>query len=245
MDFRVDGGWWQRLHHAVLPPHCLLCGLAGAPGRDLCGGCARDLLRHHCCCPRCALPLAAPAPLCGECLQREPAFAAAYVPYIYAAPLDLLVGKLKFGHSLAAGRVLADLWIDALRSDAPQRPDVLAPIPLHPARLRERGYNQALELARPLARALGSDLAPDLLQRTRATPAQANLDAAARRRNLRGAFAVNENAAAGLDRERASVALVDDVMTTGATLRECARALRRAGFTRVSVWAFARAPKSR
>ena len=75
MDFRVDGGWWQRLHHAVLPPHCLLCGLSGATGRDLCAGCARDLVRNHCCCPRCALPLAAPAPLCGECLQREPAFA--------------------------------------------------------------------------------------------------------------------------------------------------------------------------
>ena len=243
MDIPVDSVW-RRLQRAFLPRHCLLCGLAGTRERDLCAGCRDDLERNRRCCPRCALPLHAPAPLCGECLRQAPPFAAAFAPYVYGHPLDLLVGKLKFGHSLAAGRVLAELWLDAVAEAAPALPDLLVPVPLHAARLRERGYNQALELARPLARVLRIRLAPDLLERQLATPAQASLDAAVRRRNLRGAFTFVPAALPG-GAIPAHVALVDDVMTTGATLRECARVLRRAGIARVDVWVFARAPKSR
>lgn len=241
MRISVDS-LWGRIQRVFLPPHCLLCGQGGA-ARDLCRGCADDLARNRICCPRCALPLHAPAPLCGECLQREPPFAAAFAPFVYAHPLDLLVAKLKFGRSLAAGRVLAELWIDAA-DELPARPDAIVPVPLHPDRLRERGYNQALELARPLARALDIRLAAALLARVRATPAQANLDAKARRRNLRGAFEFRAEASHD-GAVPAHVALLDDVMTTGATLRECARVLRRAGVARVDVWALARAPKSR
>lgn len=242
MDISVDG-LWRRMGRALLPRHCLLCGLDGSRERDLCAGCLGDLQRNRVRCPRCALPLHAPAALCGECLREAPPFAAAYAPYVYGHPLDLLVGKLKFGHSLAAGRVLADLWRDAVEEDTPALPDLFVPVPLHAGRLRERGYNQALELARPLARALRVALAPHLLLRTRATPAQSNLDAAVRRRNLRGAFAVEAGARAS-DISRQRIALVDDVMTTGATLRECARVLLRAGAAQVDVWALARAPKS-
>src|SRR5262249_21777320 len=130
-----------------------------------------------------------------------------------------------------------ELWIDALHDAPPPHPDALIPIPLHPQRLRERGYNQALELARPLAREFGIDLRPDALVRQRATQAQSELDAAQRRRNLRGAFAV----APGVE-VPAHVALIDDVMTTGTTLREAARTLLHAGALRVDVWALARAP---
>src|SRR5438445_173292 len=118
--------------------------------------------------------------------------------------------------------------------------DALIPVPLHAARLRERGYNQALELAKPLSREFGIALAPDLLRRTRATPAQANLDANARRRNLRGAFELNKSTLVDNAALPAHIALVDDVMTTGATLRECARTLKRAGVARVDIWALAR-----
>jgi ComF family protein len=239
----VDG-FFRRLQHTFLPPHCLLCGHPGARGRDLCRACAGDLQCNVTCCPRCALPLAAPAPLCGECLQREPPFTSAFAPLVYAHPLDLLVGKLKFAGSLAAGRVLSDLWLDAIDRLAPVRPDLLVPVPLHRDRLRERGYNQALELAKPLGKAMDIRLGAALLVRTQSTPAQTNLDAGTRRKNLRGAF---EFRADRLDAGvlPAHVALIDDVMTTGATLRECARVLRRAGVARVDVWALARAPKSR
>jgi len=234
----VDG--WRHLQFAVLPPHCLLCGQVGSGERDLCAACAADLLRNVVCCPRCALPLATPAPLCGECLQREPPFTTASVPFVYAAPLDQLVTHLKFGRSLAAGRVLAELWINALTVAPPPLPAALIPVPLHAQRLRERGYNQALELARPLAKTFAIALRDDVLVRTRATAAQSNLDAPERQRNLRGAFAAVDAAPVP-----AHVAVIDDVMTTGATLRECARVLLGAGAARVDVWALARAPKSR
>jgi ComF family protein len=234
---KVDG-WAGRVLRVLLPLRCLLCGGRGANGRDLCEGCARDIAPNDVCCPRCALPLKTPAPLCGECIEREPPFASAWVPFRYAHPLDLLEARFKFRGDLAAGRVLAELMIERARIDVPPRPDLVVAVPLHVARLRERGYNQAFELAKPLARALDVSIDRDLLVRTRATPAQSGLDAASRHRNVRSAFAVS--ATKGLP---AHVALVDDVMTTGATLRECARVLRRAGVVRVDVWALARAPQ--
>jgi ComF family protein len=234
---RPVDGFARRLLRRILPPHCLLCGAAGDGGRDLCAGCARDIAINRPCCPRCALPLSTPAPVCGECLRREPPFAAAWVPFRYEHPLDLLEARFKFRGDLAAGRVLAELMIERARIDHPAKPDCLVVVPLHAARLRQRGYNQALELARPLARAFDLRLDSRILQRSRATMAQTGLDAVRRRRNLRGAFRVAADATLP-----AHVALLDDVMTTGATLRECASVLRRAGVARVDVWALARAP---
>lgn len=236
---KVDG-WAGRALRVILPPRCLLCGGRGANSGDLCEGCARDFPRNDVCCPRCALPLKTPAPLCGECLDREPPFASAWAPFRYAHPLDLLEARFKFRGDLAAGRVLADLMIERAVDDAPARPDLIVAVPLHVSRLRERGYNQAFELAKPVAGALGVPIARDGLARIRATPAQTGLDAAARRRNLRGAFAVPRGAS--LPKH---IALFDDVVTTGATVRECARVLRRAGVERIDVWALARAPQRR
>ena len=243
MTVKSVDGIWARLQRVVLPPHCLLCGDDGAAGHDLCSACATGLVRNRICCPRCALPLQVPAPACGECLQRQPPFESAFAPFLYAHPLDLLMTRLKFGRSLAAGRVLSGLWDEAVAELAPARPTLFVPVPLHRSRLRERGYNQAVELLRPLARSLRIPLADSLLARTRPTPAQANLDAPARRRNLRGAFEFHAAALEGTVPASVHVALVDDVMTTGATLRECARVLRRAGIGRVDVWALARAPR--
>jgi ComF family protein len=211
------------------------------PGRDLCAGCLGDLPRNVSCCSRCALPLANPAERCGLCLKREPPFAAAWAPFRYAHPLDLLEARFKFHRDLAAGRLLAELMVDAARQQLGTRlPDRLLCVPLHRERLRERGYNQALELAKPLARALDIPLHADALVRVRSTSAQTGLDAKARRRNLHAAFAVET----GVDLP-AHVAILDDVMTTGTTLRECARVLLRSGVERVEVWALARAPARR
>ena len=151
----------------------------------------------------------------------------------YEAPLDRLLPRLKFHDDLAAGPLCAGLMADVLA--AVPRPDVLVPLPLHRARLRSRGFDQTLELARPLARALGLPLRDDLLARARATAPQSRLDAAARRRNLRGAFTARSSRPLP-----AHVALVDDVMTTGATLHAAADALLRAGVARVDAWVCAR-----
>ena len=226
-----------RLHTWLLPWRCLLCGDAGEAGLDLCGACVAELPRNVSCCARCALPLPVPAAACGQCQRHAPPWHAAWAPFRYGWPLDRLEARYKFGRELAAGRTLARLW-QAL--PAPEPPALILPVPLHRARLRERGYNQARELARPLGRALGVPVRHDWLLRPRATAAQTELDARSRRRNVRGAFAVREGVMLP-----AHVALVDDVMTTGATLAECARVLKRAGAQRVDVWALARAPSNK
>lgn len=226
------------LHGFLLPWRCLLCGAPGEQGMDLCCACARDLPRNRRCCARCALPLPVAAERCGECLRREPPWDAAWAPFRYGWPLDRLETRFKFGENLAAGRTLAALW--RLEPAPPERPGLIVPVPLHRARLRRRGYNQALELARPLAAALGIACRHDVLRRERDTSAQTELDRATRRRNVRGAFRVRDGIALP-----PHVALLDDVMTTGTTLAECARVLRRAGVKRVDVWALARAPAMR
>ncbi len=170
--------------------------------------------------------------LCGACRQRSSPLNTVRAAFIYAAPVDGLLRRFKFHQDLAAGRLLATL-MQARLADG-ERPAVLVPVPLHASRLRQRGYDQALELARPLSRALEVPLWQGL-QRIRATAPQSELDARARRRNLRSAFAV-------LAPVPPQVLLVDDVMTTGATLHAAATALRRAGVARVDAWVCARVP---
>jgi ComF family protein len=232
---------WRRplagLTRLLLPPRCLHCGAAGEAGRDLCADC-RGLLPHNACaCPRCALPIPQPAPACGRCLKRAPPASQALAPFVYADPVDRWLPRFKFARDLAAGRVLADLMLEDPRLPALINGiDAMVPLPLHRARLGERGYNQALELARPLARTLGLPLRPDWLQRIRATAPQTGLDARARRRNLRGAFVAD----AAMRGQR--VLLIDDVITTGSSMLEASRACRRAGAVEIRVLAVARAP---
>ena len=217
----------------LFAPRCVACGDAGMPGRDLCAACHAGLPWQGHACSRCALPLPQ-AEICGQCLQaNHPTLDAAHAAFDYAFPLDRLLPRLKFHRDFAAGRVLAQCMAE--RFAALPQPDALVPLPLHRARLRQRGYDQALELARPLAKALALPLRNDLLHRRKATAAQSRLNADARKRNLRGAFAVN----AGVPLP-AHVVLVDDVMTTGASLHAAAVALRKAGVVRVEAWVCAR-----
>ncbi|HET7300871.1 MAG TPA: ComF family protein [Oleiagrimonas sp.] len=221
-----------RRGNPTWPSQCLLCGARGMSGLDVCAGCLADLPRNTCCCARCALPLAQPAALCGRCLEHPPPWQAAWVPFRYGWPLDRLETRYKFSAHLAAGRALAALWRERA---PPERPQAIVPVPLHHARLRQRGYDQTLELARQIARQMHLPLHDRCLKRQRATRAQSTLDAVARRRNVRGAFGIRRGIALP-----DHVALFDDVLTTGATVGECARVLHRAGVARVDVWALAR-----
>jgi len=155
--------------------------------------------------------------------------------FVYGFPLDRLVPRFKFHNDLAAGRLLSELMLQGV-SGLP-RPSALVPVPLHESRLRRRGYDQAQELAKSLTRALQVPLLSEALVRTRATAPQSELDAGARQRNLRRAFEVRAGAALA-----DHVTLIDDVMTTGATLEAAAKSLRRAGVTRVDAWVCARVP---
>lgn len=209
----TDGCWWRRVPDWLWPPRCLACGGRGRDGRDLCAGCDAEL-------PRLGL---VPGP--------PPPFACVCAAFHYRAPVDRWLRRLKFHGDLAAGRLLSALLAEAA-AGAP-RPEALVPLPLHRRRLRERGFDQALELARPLARALALPLRADALVRVRATQAQTELGGRARRRNVLGAFAGRGTPLP------AHVALVDDVMTTGATLAEAAKTLHEAGVQRVDAWVVA------
>ena len=234
MDALKVDGWLRKAVRTMFPPRCLLCGETGANGRDLCPACAEALPWNASACLRCALPLPVPG-TCGACLQKPPPMGETHAVFVYGFPLDRLVPRLKFHNDLAAGRLLSGLMAEGL--GALPRPAALLPVPLHATRLGRRGYDQALELARPLARAFQVPLLPDALVRARATAPQSELDAEARQRNLRRAFEVR--AGAGLP---AHVVLIDDVMTTGATLEAAAKALLRAGVARVDAWVCARVP---
>ncbi|MGH8106187.1 MAG: ComF family protein, partial [Arenimonas sp.] len=197
-----------------------------------CLACWRDLPLNPVCCPRCALPLAAPAPACGSCLGKPPPFFATVAPLQYQAPVSVLVPRFKFHQDLAAGRLLVELF--CRNTAAIDLPDALVPVPLHTKRLRERGFDQALELAKQIAKHKGVSLRTDLLARTRHTEAQTYLDGSQRRKNCRGAFSLGPGKLPG------HIALVDDVLTTGATVHECAKVLLKAGARRVDIWVIAR-----
>jgi ComF family protein len=237
---RACGERLRALARGTLPQACALCA-ARAGGALVCAACAESLPRLRSACPVCALP-AADAAVCGACLSRPPPFAATVAALVYAFPADRLLQQLKYGGRLAfadwAADELAAAACAALRSRAGRaRPDCVAPLPLAPARQRERGFNQAREIAARVARSVDLPLLPMLERVVQGVP-QAALPWARRKANVRGAFAV----ARGADVRDRSIALVDDVMTTGATLAEAALTLRRAGAARVECWVVARTP---
>ena len=180
--------------------------------------------------------------LCGNCLRRPPGFDATVVVTSYEAPLDQLVQDLKFGAQLALAPLFGSLLAEAMRRQPRTAwPAVLAPVPLGRQRLAERGFNQALEVGRTLARELGLPLQPRLLERCRETAPQTLLAPGERRANLRLAFTVPP---ASLGQVRGQhVGIIDDVITTGVTLDEIAATLKRAGAARVTCLAFARTPR--
>lgn len=212
----------RRIIGGLVPPLCGLCGGRGQDhgfsiwGLDLCAAC-------EIACPDPADPCPAPGSL--DAIRAT---------HAYGPPVDTLVRELKFRGMLPHARILGMLMAARRRNDRPL-PDALVPIPLGRYRFVERGFNQAEEIARHAARHLGLPLRTGLLRRTRETDAQSGLGAAARHANLHGAFAVERSC---IPRR---IALVDDVLTTGATASAAARALKEAGATWVETWVAARA----
>ena len=222
----------RRLAGLLFGGSCFLC--RGAAEELLCARCDAELPRLEAArCPRCALESPAGA-LCGRCLARPPSFDATAAALVYRFPADVLVQALKFRSELALAGLFAELLKKCVAASA--RVDCIVPVPLFARRLKERGFNQAMEIARPLAHATGARLAPELCERIRDTPAQLGLALDERRRNVAGAFHCPRLV------EGASIALVDDVMTTGSTLDEIAATLKRAGAARVVNWVVARTP---
>ena len=221
---------------------CLLCDEPAEAETPICVACEIELpwLGDHC--QTCALPLSSAGLTCGECLLEPPTFEQVVAPWLYGFPLDSLITRFKHNAKWPFGHLLADVlgrYLQHCFDEGLPRPDALLPVPLASQRLRQRGFNQAAMLARWLSTSLDLPCEETVLRRIKDTDAQQDLDAKARKRNLRQAFALVPDAAV----QGRHLALVDDVLTTGATAQALARLLMAAGAARVDVYCLARTPK--
>ncbi|SDT57565.1 ComF family protein [Pseudomonas granadensis] len=221
---------------------CLLCDEPAEAEMPICVACETELpwLGSHC--QRCALPLIADGLTCGACLLEPPAFAQVAAPWLYGFPVDSLITRFKHNAKWPFGHLLADVLGQYLQHRFDEdlaRPDALVPVPLARKRLRQRGFNQAAMLARWLSESMNLPCEEQILRRVKETDAQQDLDANARKHNLRNAFDLVPNAAVN----GRHFALIDDVLTTGATVQALARLLMSAGAARVDVYCLARTPK--
>lgn len=204
----------------------------------ICSLCIGELPANPVCCPCCGLPSGSPLQPCGRCLLKPPGWQALVFAQVYQPPLSALLLRLKFSAApelaVPLARILLLRWLERWRVGTVVRPQVVLSVPLHLRRYRQRGYNQADLLARPLAHWLGCEYFPDALQRLRATPAQQQLSERQRKRNLQQAFCCNQSLAGK------HIALVDDVVTTGSTISEVANLLNKDNISSLQVWCICR-----
>jgi len=224
----------------VMPSSCLLCG-GSSPKGPVCTGCTRDLTRTGLVCGRCGSPIST-YHLCPPCLRDPPPVDRTVAPLAYGGATRRLVHALKFEGRLPVAGCLGEILAREVTTQGDVAVDVLVPVPLHVARLRGRGFNQAAEIAAAVSKRLGIPLAPQhaCLRHSGTIPQSQVQGRRARRRNVAGAFAVSWGAFSGQ-----RVALVDDVMTTGSTVYELARAIRKAGAIRVEAWVCCRVGEPR
>ncbi|HYM30928.1 MAG TPA: ComF family protein [Candidatus Cybelea sp.] len=226
---------------ALLPPQCLNCREPVDRPGHLCGRCWSGIdFIVGLCCDACGLPFdydVGEAALCGACLRRRPFYDRARAVFRYGEESRRLILSFKHADRLDGARTFG-VWLARAGADLVRDADVIAPVPLHAWRLLRRRYNQSAVLAHALGRQAGKPVAADLLRRVRSTPSQAGLNFRERRRNVRNAFAVRPGRAAAVSGKR--VVLIDDVLTTGATVEACARALRASGAAGVDVLTLAR-----
>lgn len=228
--------WITNIQETIFNPACVLCRAPASLALDLCQACQADLPRQRHACSGCALSLSADSDTgqCRRCL-RKPRFDAALAAFEYTSPVDWLITRLKFHNRLSHARLLGALLAGRVaRADAAPA-DCIVPMPLHPRRYRERGYNQAALIAGHTARAQALPVMPDLAVRTRNTPPQLSLPKDERRRNVRNAFSASGECSGR------HIAIVDDVVTTGHTAGALAAALKRGGAASVQLWCIARA----
>jgi ComF family protein len=235
------------IKQAVFKQHCLLCASpkANSPGHPLsnsshefdspsihevCTACLNDLPWHpKTSCPQCGL--SSDGNVCGSCLNSSPDFDATRAVFLYAYPIDAMMLRYKYGNSLNLGDTFGEFLAEKTNFESV---DVIIPMPMHPQRLKERGFNQALEIAKVLTKNYKKKLDYKSVTRQTLTPPQASLPLKERVKNIKGAFKVNADLAGK------RIAIVDDVMTTGASLNELAKTLKKAGASHVECWVIAR-----
>ncbi len=220
---------------------CVLCQASVSRSISLCESCEEDLPILASACKQCGLPLGKTNEhdtVCGECLKTPPSIDYTLCLYHYQSPLDYLITHLKYKQQLSHAEVLGYLLLTRLKQEKKNAlPDCIIPVPLHKSRLVKRGFNQSLEIARPIAKALKLPIDTKLVRRVRETSAQTELNAVKRRKNVKNCFEIVIQKAINYDH----VVIIDDVVTTGSTINELAKQLKQSGIKKVGVWAVSRA----
>lgn len=230
----------RKAQNLLFPACCVLCNAKSKRNIDLCHECEQDLPWAIQVCVQCGQTMPKnnyEQQLCGQCIQKHSIIRRILPLCDYQAPLDNLITAAKFHGQLAYSHLFGELIAKRVREDWYKHqdlPDIIIAMPLHKKRLRERGYNQALEIAKPVAKQLKIRLNLNSCQRSKATTAQTELTANARAQNVKGAFIVRHPITAK------HVAIIDDVVTTGHTVNELAHCLKQAGVSIIDVWCCAR-----
>lgn len=225
-----------KVNYSLFFNQCILCSRRASHPSGICSPCLTDLPWIEACCARCALPLsssmATSSPgVCANCLQKPPSFDNVSALFRYEFPIAQLISRIKHNNQPQLIRHLSNLMSEHF--DAPDGDTSLVPIPMHPSDLRKRGFNQAELLCRLLAKSFALPMQKQLLQKKRITPAQHSLDRAGRMSNMQDVFIPTAPI-------KGKLILVDDVMTTGATLEAASRVLKKAGAGQVNAWILAR-----
>jgi len=229
--------WHNIIQDYLFPPTCILCGNSGFNSQDICPACFQELPKNKHCCYRCAetFETAHVTPrLCGHCLTKSPAFYETHAPFLHQNTIRYLITRLKFNRQYKNARLLGYLLANHLEKTA-EMPEVIIPVPLYKQRYQERGFNQTVEIAKTLSRQLTIPINTKSCIRHRDTPHQINLSAKQRHKNIKNAFKIEKPIKAQ------HVVILDDVMTTGSTVNELAKTLKKAGVNRVDIWVCARA----
>jgi ComF family protein len=228
----------KKLYAWVLPYTCILCGSPSQISLDICLPCLEELPILPQSCPRCANTLPSKTDLCKNCQANPPPFDKTHALFSYEPPISKLLLDLKFQNTLLNAKILGELMAISIKTEWYEHgplPNLILPVPLHTHRLKQRGFNQAVELAKPIAKRLNLPLSLDACIRSKHTLPQATLKAEDRTQNIQQAFKVEQNIT-GLH-----IAIVDDVITTGQTVTELTNVLKSAGAYRVDVWCCAKA----
>lgn len=228
--------WSNIIQDCIYPPTCLLCGDPGFMQKDLCEPCLLSLPYNLSACARCGQSLTetGAASLCGRCQTKPPAYDKTFALFCYEQPVRHLILSLKFNKAYPCARLLGQLLSEALIGSS-EKPELLIPIPLHKSRYRQRGFNQATEIARTVSKHLKIPLELNACKRALPTQPQTELPAKQRLKNIKNAFQIVKPIQAQ------HVAILDDVVTTGATVNELAKQLRKSGVKMIEIWAIARA----
>ena len=227
---------WLKINHSLIkrlfPQTCIFCESSNTQDISVCNACLGDLPFHKMAhCPQCALPCESNL-ICGHCITSPPDFDKTIAIFRYEYPISQLIQHYKYAHQLNLSGLFSGLLLDKITNLT--KPDLIIPMPLHPKRLSERGFNQSLEIAKLISNALATPVNYQACIRNQYAPPQASLPLKQRARNMQGAFECNQS----LDGLR--VALIDDVMTTGASMNALAKAIKAKGASHVECWVIAR-----